>query len=301
MTDIITTAGKNVILNRGYKSTPDYTVPSQFKVGISQGTPLAADTELDVPIPILDGTTNDDGSNTMTGAGAGTNSTDNTTTFKEGGGNTDVTAQNLIKDNSAVEAYWIIAALTANGTAAQPIGFWLYVKDATALAKLKSSSTCVQYRIGSDTNNFYYQNFTISSFAVGWNWVTSNTTNIEDLSEAGTVTGNINTFVIQITTNNATDEFAAGDIVYDLLRQWEYADTVQNFVSGYPTFDEVNNKVTIRGYLNSTLANGFLINASALVNTDSSILMTDISDFDGQSKSDTDEFAFVFVNQLAQG
>jgi len=304
MTDILTNNGKKVILNRSYKATPDYTVPSNFRVGINNGTPVAADTELDYSVPITDGTTNDDGSNTLTGSSGANNSTDNTTTFKQGGGNSDVTAQNLIANDTNATKIWTVSNLATAGTiitAGEPFALWLYIKDSAALVKFKTSGTCLEVKLGSDSSNYYSKTFEASDLAVGWNWITSNTTNVEDLDETGTVSGDIDTFIIEITTNNATDEFVAGDVIYDLLRQWATSDLIQAFVSGYPVLNESTNTVTIRGYLDATKANGFLINAAGLENTDATPLLTDISDFDGQSKADTDEFAFVFENTVSQG
>ena len=299
-TNLITVAGKNVVLNRGYKSSPDYTPPSQYKFGIDNGTPTENDTALDYAIPILDGTTNDDGSNTLTGSSGGDNSTDNTTTYKQGAGNTDVTAQNLIANNGNATKIWTISNLASAGTlitAGQPFALWLYIVDATALAKFKSSGTCLEIKLGSDSSNYYSKTFEASDLATGWNWITSNTVNVEDLTETGTVTGNIDTFIIEITTNNATDTFVAGDVVYDLLRQWQESDLLSNFVTGYPTFDEVNNKVTMRVFLASTQANGFPINADAIFNTDATPVMTDVNEFDEESKSNTDEYIFIDTNK----
>lgn len=134
---------KKILLNRAYKSTPDYTVPSQFKVGTANGTPAIGDTDLDVPIPITDGTVNDDGSNQLTGSSGGDNTTDNTSIFKPGAGVSDDTAQNLIANGTNVSKVWSIANLAANGTnitGTQPVGYWLYIADATALAKFTGTN-----------------------------------------------------------------------------------------------------------------------------------------------------------------
>jgi len=304
MTDILTNSGKIVVMNRAYKSSPDYTAPANFRVGINNGTPVAADTDLDYAVPISDGTTLDDGSNTMTGSDGGDNSTDNTDTYKQGAGNTDAKAQNLIANNTNTSKVWTIADLAvagSNATGTQFIACWIYIKDATTLSKFKTAGTCLEIRVGSSASDYYAIEYTAADLAVGWNWVTGNTTALEDLTETGTVAGDLDTFAIEITTNNATDTFVAGDVIYDLLRQWETSDLIQSFVSGYPSLDEVTYSVTIKGYLDATKANGFLINAAALENTDSTPKRTDISDFGGESKADTDEFALVFVNTLSQG
>lgn len=298
--------GRKILLNRGYKSTPDYTVPSVFRVGINQTTPLITDTALDYIIPITNGTINDDGSNTMTGSDGADNSTDNTDTFKPGGGVTDVTAQNLIANDTSVTKVWTIADLDTSGSDAvgtKPYGLWLYIKDATALAKFVSAGTAlsIKFRTNGDGATLYYEDaYEDGDLAVGWNWITSNTTNVEDLTEGagGAPSGDLDEFVITITTNNATDEFAAGDVVYDMLRQWDTTDSWQLYVSGYPTLNETNMEATTRCYLEGTKANGFLIDSCSFENTDGTPLVSDMDKFDEDSKSDTDEFAFVAVDRI---
>lgn len=303
MTDVITTKGKNVILNRAYLNSLDYTVPSKFRIGINNTEPIVSDTTLDYSVPIADGTTNDDGSNILTGSSGADNSTNNTTTFKLGAGNNDDTAQNLLADAVApnVLKIWTIANLAAAGTlitGTQPFALWLYIKDAATLAKFQTVGTCLEIKLGSEIANYYSKTWTAADLVVGWNWITSNLVNVEDMAETGAVAGNIDTFIIEITTNNAADLFAAGDVIYDLLRQWALADLIQVFVSGYPIINEATNKVTLRGYLNTFKANGFLLNVAGLENTDTTPVLTDISDFNGISKSNTDELIFEFVNEL---
>ena len=46
---VFTNQGKKVMINRFYKSVPDYTPPSTFKVGTGTTTPTAADTDLSTP------------------------------------------------------------------------------------------------------------------------------------------------------------------------------------------------------------------------------------------------------------
>ena len=299
---VITKTGKNVMLNRTYKSSPDYTIPSTFRVGIGTTTPVAADTGLGIHIPIGDGTVNDDGTNTLTSSDGGENSTSNTTTYKEGAGVTDGTAQNLKTDNSSATKRWYIADLASAGTkitGTKPVSLWLYIKDAAALAMFKSSGTALEIRLGSTlATNFYKITRTAAQLAVGWNWITTGTTNVEDLTETGTVAGDIDTFEIVITTNNAADDWDDTDVIYDLLRQWEVADLSDTFVTGYPVFDETNKKVTMRYYLNSLQANGFPITETGSFNTDGTPLIIDHDVFTSISKTSTDEIAIVVVNTM---
>ena len=52
---VITNSGKKIILNRTFKSVPDYTQISQFKVGTGTTTPTAAQTDLVTPVDITAG------------------------------------------------------------------------------------------------------------------------------------------------------------------------------------------------------------------------------------------------------
>lgn len=49
---IITTNGKKIVLNRAFKSSPDYTIPSILKVGTGTGTPSIADSDLGTAVSI---------------------------------------------------------------------------------------------------------------------------------------------------------------------------------------------------------------------------------------------------------
>ncbi len=302
---IITNSGKRIGLHRTYTASPTISAPTKFSVGILNGTPLVTDTALDNRVAIEDGTTNDDGSNNFTGSGGGDNSTNNTTTFKEGAGNSDVTAQNLIANNTSVTKTWTSPDLAASGAdmvLTKPFATWVYILNAAALAKFKTSGTCLELRIrtnGDGATLYHELVFTVADLAVGWNFLTSGTTLVSalDTGAGGAASGDLNEFVIVATTNNSTDEFAAGDVIYDLLRQWAASDLISSFVSGYPTFDFTNNEVTIRGFINSAKANGFDLNSLALYNTDGTPLMHSEDTHTAESKSSQDEFAYIIVDR----
>lgn len=54
---IITNDGLKIVLNRTFKSSPDFLAPSEFKVGIGTTTPSDADTDLDNVVAIDGGNT----------------------------------------------------------------------------------------------------------------------------------------------------------------------------------------------------------------------------------------------------
>ena len=70
---LIVDNGKKIILNRSFKSSPDYTAPSFFKVGTGTTTPTVSDTDLESAVtigggsskaitsgyPVIDGDEND--------------------------------------------------------------------------------------------------------------------------------------------------------------------------------------------------------------------------------------------------
>jgi len=272
------------MIDRAYKDTSTRKVPKYFAVGINQVNTIGKTaTGLDVQVPIYNGTVNDDGSNTLTGSSAGDNSTDNTTTYKQGAGVTDATAQNLIKDDSNVLATWTIT-LTNNIDTTKPFSLWLYVQDSEVLAKIS------EYKIKLATDSSNYYEFNTTTLVTGWNYITSNKVNVEDLTEIGTV-GTISSLIIDITTNNATDEFSAGEVVYDLLRQWSSSDLYKEFESGFPSTNLTNLEAQFRCKLGTILANGFLLNSFAIFDEDYNYMSGDKFN-DSYSKSDKDILTF---------
>jgi len=302
---LITTKGKNIMLYRAWTengdlSATEYLAPTQFKISVNETDPLISETDLTYSVPISDGVLNDDGDNTLTGSNGGTNSTDNTTTYKEGAGVTDNTSQNLITNATSATKTWTIADLSSLGTIIDSVkfcGLWFYIKDATTLAYFKTTGTVLQIKLGSDASNYYSIAFTAALLSTGWNWLTS-TVIISAWTETGTVSGNIDTFILEVTTNNATDSWASADVIYDMLRTWAITDLLKDYSTGYPTFDYINNKVTTRGYLTTLEANGFLIDGYGDFNEDTTKLMAGKDAIDSESKSLTDEFAFIAVNKI---
>ena len=267
----------------------------KIRVGIGTTAATISDTELEIAIPISDGTTNDDGSNQLTGSSGGDNSTDNTTTFKEGAGQSDVTAQNLIANNTNATKIWTISNLASAGTnidASKPFGLWFYINDAADLAKFKSSGTALEIKLGSDSSNYFSLTKTASDLAVGWNWITSNKVDVVNLTETGTAGSPVDTFIIEVTTNNATDQFITGDVIYDLLRQWADSDLEKVFDSGYPAYNSSTKEINSVTTLLLIEANGFPISEILTQNSSETGWSRDtITTF---SKSSTEEMK---VNQ----
>lgn len=110
--------GKNIILHRTFTnnselSSTSYTAPKYFSFGTGNDEVLQIDTTFNNPIPLNNSGIIDDGTTTWTGSKGGHDSNDNTTTYKEGAGATDNTAQNLNCDN--IE-HTVISVDTVNNT-----------------------------------------------------------------------------------------------------------------------------------------------------------------------------------------
>ena len=293
--------GRNVLLNRTYKETPDYNAPTKCKVGVGTTTPNTSDTNCENIVPMDYGIVNDNGDNQLTGSSGGDNTTDNTSTYKIGGGRADNTSQNLIANSSSTSKIWTILDLSILGInldETKRTGLWIYIKDSATFDKFATSGTCLEVKFGSDDSNYYNMTYEASDLSAGWNWLTSNLDNLEDLTETGTVSGDIDFFEIDITTNNATDTFSTDDICYDLLRQWELADTLGDINMGYPSFDAPHQEVTIQFYIHSLQANGFMLTECGSFTDDTTPTMIDHDVFSGVSKSLTDEMIITVVNDL---
>ena len=52
---VVTNSGKKLLLNRGYKETPDYLEPSKFKVGTDSTAATVTDTDLGTAVEITAG------------------------------------------------------------------------------------------------------------------------------------------------------------------------------------------------------------------------------------------------------
>jgi len=298
---IITTNGKNWLLNRGYKATTDYDEIYYLKLGIGTTTPVSTDTTMEIPVPISNGTINDNGDNALTGSDGGTNTTDNATTYKQGGGVTDNTSQNLIKNGTNATAIWTIADLDTEGndiTSTDYVSLWLYIKDDTALAKLKSSGTCFEAKFGEDASNYYSITKEASDLSAGWNWIYSWPDTVADLTETGTVTGDLDTFILEITTNNSTDELVAGDAIYDLLHCYTDTELVKSIEASYPTFNTTNKTVSTRFKVFVTEANGFDITEVGVFSKDATPIMISHDVIDGESKTTSDEFRFNTTDEV---
>lgn len=297
-------SGRQIMLYRTYTPTAQLSptennAPTKFRLGKDSSAMNIADTGLDNPLPIFNGTINDNGANQMTGSDGGSNTTDNTAVFKSGAQTLDNTAQNLIANDSDADKVWTIADLEADGVKCDPDKFtsiWFYVNDVATLDKFLTSGTALEIRIGNDDSNYYSKEITASELQMGWNWIQLGVLNSNP--ETGTVSGDLVWFQIRVTTNDATDEFVAGDVVYDMLRQWTYDDTVKEFETGYPILDSSLLNATTQCFVSSVLAVGFNIDSIITVNEDTVPKAFNKALTEVESKTDFEEFIFEIVDEL---
>lgn len=295
-----TNNGRKVILHRSYTVTPEtatYLTPTKFQMGVENSTPSITTTSLDYPIPIADGTVNDAAMYPWTGSLGGDNTTANTSVYKEGAGVLDNTAQNLLTSGGSLTKQWTKSTLSANVVTTQYFSQWLYIKDATALAKFSTTTTPIEIRLGSSSSVYYYFYVPLSYLATGWNLLTTNKTLVSALSVSGSP-GALSRIDIVIKTNNAADAFIAGDVVYDLSRQWTEADTKVVYDVDYPVLDYTNLEATRKITINSAQANGYPINVIGTYNTDTTPLLTDIHTITESVKGTSDEFQYFIVDRI---
>ena len=302
-TSVINNNKKKIYLYRGNTANDElyenqYRPDSQFKVGITNPDASATSIDLKMPINITEDTINDDGNINLTGSVGGENTTDNTTIFKHGPGAYDNIAQNLLTNTTSTDKIW-----TASVVELEPekfLGLWIYISDATALGKINEDIN-IKLRNSGDTENYYYElNFNKGDLETGWNFISSYPTKIEDLEtgSSGAPTGAINELIIKVVTENASDNFSEGDLVYDLLKSYTIDNIFKSFISGYPIIDLGNLEVEARAFLSTIEANGFFLNSFATFNDDDVPLMTSEETFAGESKSNIDEFTFSITDRF---
>lgn len=281
------------MLNRTYKSSPDYTIPSQFKVGIGTTTPSASDTAVETPVPIT-GTESVDACDATTGWTAnGTNSVSlNTSSFKEGTG-----SLNLIKSDTSSATISMSKTTTSLASfASKDLWVFAYISS-TLYALLKTSGTALQIRFGTDGSNYYSYDRTKAQLSEGWNYLNFNTGTASGTTGSPGTT-NLDTTYISYITESALSTSSAGDFIIDDFKVASSGDYLQAFTSGYPTFDEASRTVTVNCFLSTTQANGFLISEIGTFNSDGTIKLIDHDVFTAQAKTQYDQFSFTITNEV---
>lgn len=287
---IITDSGRKIIINRSYKSTPDYTVPSSFKVGISNSTPNVANTDLDNPVPITGTEAVDDCETADWTDSADMGSTLNAVTFKEGSN-----SLSLEKDGAGSATYSTSKTTTSRDFTSKTLFVWLYLTDVTDL--VATGTDAVTIRFGSAAGHYYQKGWDISVLAAGWNLLYFTSASADSTTGAPAL-GAMDYSYIALTCDLAADTIAADRILMDDWKVASSDDFTKTFLTSYPTINDTTFEVEIRGQLLTTEANGYDINGFGLINTDSTVLLHSEDTFTAESKSDTDQFTFIVKDHL---
>jgi len=286
---VITSEGKNTFWNRSYTVSPTVTVPSKIKIGIGTATPTESDTALGTPIPIY-GTEAIDSFDATTGWAAGTDSVValNITTKKEGTG-----SLSLAKTGTSGTTGSMSKTTTSLDFTSKDLWGWVYITDVTDLV---ASGTAISIRFGSGASDYYQYDIAIGSLANGWNYFKFDSSTASSTTGTPVITACDYT-LIEYNVDLAADTVAADRINFDDFRLASSDDYQTAFVTGYPTFDTVNNKVTVRCLINSLQANGWNLTEVGEVNTDSPELLISRDVFTSISKSNTDELLFIITHE----
>jgi hypothetical protein len=287
--------GLKIGINRIAKAIPDYTQASQFKIGVNQADVTVSDTDLTLAVPIFNTETVADCEATTNWV-SGTDGDIDTTNTAYKIGNYALT---LIKDaQTADNVLWSNESLSSLDFTGKDLWGWIYIKDATTLAKL-ATSECLEVRYGNDDDTNYYKYlYDNADLAVGWNIIKFN---ISEATEVGSVTDNAcDSLAIKLTFTATTDELAADEIIIDDFKLASATDYFKDFTSGYPVVDETNFEITTESYLNSVEANGYLLSGVGTFNADTTPLMQDAFKFTAISKSNSEEIIIEIKNRLVR-
>ena len=286
---VITSEGKNTFWHRSYTVSPTVTAPSKIKIGVGTTTPATGDTSLVTEIPIY-GTEAIDSFDATTGWAAGTDSVVavNVTTKKEG-----TASLSLAKTGTSGTTGSMSKTTTSLDFTSKDLWGWVYITDVTDLV---ASGTAISIRFGSGASDYYQYDIAIGSLANGWNYFKFDSSTASSTTGTPVITACDYT-LIEYNVDLAADTVAADRINFDDFRLASSDDYQTTFVTGYPTFDTVNNKVTVRCLINSLQANGWNLTEVGEVNTDSPELLISRDVFTSISKSNTDELLFIITHE----
>lgn len=286
---ILSTKGKDITLDRTFKSSPSFNPPQDLRLGIEQSSITTGTQVLDQPIPVKKGTILDDGTNQLSGSNGGDNTTDNTNTFKQTADLSETKAQNLeVNSNSATKEWSLTYSTSSNEDRKHSV--WLYFDDQQTIDLIAD----VEVRFEDTSSDYYSLTVQDSDLSTGWNFIALGV--LKNNSETGSVSGTIDGLRIIITTDNAGDTWSSGKAVYDAARQWQPSDEKISQNSGYPVVDSSADEVTQRFTVTTLQANGFLLDGG-LVETSGGDAYNSSNGFN-LSKSNTDEFIFQVRNRI---
>lgn len=171
-----------------------------------------------------------------------TDSADMTTSLNESEYKENTKALNLTKDAGASATASTYKTTTSVNFTSKNLSLWLYVKDATARAKLATSS-CLTIRFGSDSSNYYQWAKDLTDLSVGWNLIKNLTSsNADSTTGSPTITACDYTYVA-LTATAAATTWSAGDFIMDDIKLTSGTMWTRN------TFTAINKTDDIQLYL----------------------------------------------------
>jgi hypothetical protein len=138
----------------------------------------------------------------------------NSTTYVQGSG-----ALNLTKNQTTKAEAYMFKKISSVNVTGQNIKISAYIKDQTTLDKL----TRIQLYLHSALSVNHYS-YSFTNLSVGWNELSAH---IDDFGESGTPDKtDIQRIRTDADTNNTTDTWAEGDIIFDFFRTGDFPITI---------------------------------------------------------------------------
>lgn len=289
--------GQNLMLDRTYNASPSNSLPNKFRIGVGTTTPVSADTALEKGVPNTSTTT--DACDAITGWAHSNDATTevlNTTSGerKEGTG-----CLNLPSTFSAGTATWQKTVTGADlSTTGDRVFVYFYISDKATLFTDTTDTVFIRLGTGGMTNynqyNFDYDVITDAD----WTLFVLDPNNPDSTGGSGANESDIDTIQINVkakasmVTNNCRMDW------------WHYGlnENFQNgFVSGYPTFDTTNKKVTIRGLVPAAKYNDYELTEFGVENTDSTVVLVSHDVYNKILKDSSQQIAYILIHQEVDG
>ena len=260
----MTKEGAKLLLDRAFNDdgSASYTPVSRGWVGIGQFDPSIDDTDLTRSVPIKNNNVevvDDCETADWSESADATADSLNSSSYVEGSN-----SLNLGKSGTSSTSFSYNKATTSVDFSGKTLFLFLYV---TSLSDLASSGTAVRVKFGSDSSNFYYNDFSVSDLSTGWNalWVAQSSASVT----GSPVVSACDYSEIEFFVDDASDTVASGDLRMDYWHVADSTDFAEEFTTGYPTSVSDSLQVEARFEILDTECNGFRLNGVAWKNTDS--------------------------------
>lgn len=291
MAGIITNDGKNVILNRFGKSTPDYTPPTYAVISGDDTTPSVTDSTYTEQLP--KNPTNIEDCDAVTGwsnSGDADAETSNTTSgeYKEGDG-----CLNLPMTNSGGSGYWQKTVTSVDMSDGGFVWLWYYISDKSVYLTDASDTIILELGTGGFTNSSEW-NFAYSTLSDGWNLLICDLSSSDTDNGTGVDTSDVDSIRITVkdsatigTNNQRMDYWAYASVANMRLSQ----------VSGYPTFTEADREMTNRFFVGATEMNSYTMRKIYVINSDATYKLIMEDTFTEQGKTDKLQTSFILKTE----